>query len=99
MSDCSRLFAVLNVAMADTAFTIWSAKRYYGDIPTEVTWRPATAIWNTDYDRNPDTTSDLAWLPLVTTPSHPGIRQDIRRRTVQPRRCFSGTSPMRRCLR
>src|SRR5262249_8572036 len=29
MSDNNRLFAVLNIAMADTAFTIWSAKRFY----------------------------------------------------------------------
>ena len=55
MSDSSRLLAVLNVAMADTAFTIWSAKRYYGAIPTEVTWRPATAITLADFDGNPDT--------------------------------------------
>ena len=50
MSDSSRLLAVLNVAMADTAFTIWSAKRYYGAIPTEVTWRPSTAITLADLD-------------------------------------------------
>ena len=30
MSDSNRLLAVLNIAMADTAFTIWSAKRFYG---------------------------------------------------------------------
>ena len=33
MSDSNRLLAVLNVAMADTAFTIWSAKRHYGADP------------------------------------------------------------------
>jgi len=81
MSDSSRLFAVLNVAMADTAFTIWSAKRYYGAIPTEVTWRPTTAIWLADSDDNPDTVADSScdpstgvgcWQPLVLpTPSHP----------------------------
>ena len=30
MSGSSRLLAVLNIAMADRAFTIWSAKRFYG---------------------------------------------------------------------
>ena len=30
MSASNRLLAVLNIAMADTAFTIWSAKRFYG---------------------------------------------------------------------
>ena len=71
MSANSRLLAVLNVAMADTAFTVWSAKRYYGAIPTEVTWRPATAIVLADVDGNPDTVADVSWQPLVTTPSHP----------------------------
>ena len=30
MSDSNRLLAVLNIAMADTAITIWSGKRFYG---------------------------------------------------------------------
>ena len=34
MSDSNRLLAVLNIAMADTAFTTWSAKRFYGAVPT-----------------------------------------------------------------
>ena len=71
MSECSHLLAVLNVAMADTAFTIWSAKRNYGAMPTEVTWRPFTAITLADQDPNPDTMVDAAWQPLVLTPSHP----------------------------
>ena len=71
ISRTNRLLAVLNIAMADTAFTIWSAKRFYGAIPTEVTWRPVTAITMADTDGNPDTVPDLGWLPLVTTPSHP----------------------------
>jgi hypothetical protein len=71
MSDSNRLLAVLNVAMADTALTIWSAKRHYGADPTAVTWRPLTAITLADTDGNAETTPDPAWLPLVTTPSHP----------------------------
>jgi membrane-associated phospholipid phosphatase len=72
MSDTNRLLAVLNIAMADTAFTVWSAKRHYGDaIPIEVTWRPATAIPLADIDGNPDTVADPTWQPLVNTPSHP----------------------------
>jgi hypothetical protein len=71
MSRSSRLLAVLNVAMADTAFTIWSAKRHYGAIPTEVTWRPLTAITLADLDGNPLTVADATWLPSVPTPSHP----------------------------
>jgi hypothetical protein len=71
ISDSNRLLAVLNIAMADTAFTIWSAKRFYGSLPTEVTWRPVTSIPLADTDGNPDTIVDPAWLPLITTPSHP----------------------------
>jgi hypothetical protein len=72
MSKCNRLLAVLNIAMADTAFTTWSAKRFYGQVSFEVTWRPVTSIPLADTDGNSDTASDPAWLPLVTpTPSHP----------------------------
>ena len=71
MSDSNRLLAVLNIAMADTAFTIWSAKRLYGSVPTEVTWRPVTSIPLADTDGNPDTVPDPDWLPLINTPSHP----------------------------
>ncbi len=70
-SDTNRLLAVLNIAMADTAFTIWSAKRYYGLVPTEVTWRPVSSIPLADTDGNADTIADPEWLPLINTPSHP----------------------------
>jgi hypothetical protein len=71
VSESNRLFAVLNIAMADTSFTIWSAKRYYGSVATDVTWRPVTAIPLADTDGNPDTIADPTWLPLITTPAHP----------------------------
>jgi hypothetical protein len=71
MSDTNRLLAVLNIAMADTAFTTWSAKRFYGGVPNEVTWRPVTSIPLADTDGNPDTAADPDWLPLVNTPAHP----------------------------
>ncbi len=71
LSKTARLLAVLNIAMADTVFTIWSAKRSYGADPMEVTWRPQTAIPLGATDGNPDTTQDASWVPLVTTPSHP----------------------------
>lgn len=71
VSASNRLLAVLNIAMADTAFTTWSSKRFYGAVSTEVTWRPVTAIPLADTDDNPDTASDPTWLPLINTPSHP----------------------------
>jgi hypothetical protein len=71
LSDCNRLLAVLNIAMADTAFTTWSGKRFYGAAPAEVTWRPVTSIPLAETDGNPDTAPDPDWLPLINTPSHP----------------------------
>jgi len=71
ISDTNRLLAVLNIAMADTAFTIWSAKRFYGSIPMEVTWRPVTSIPLAETDGNFDTVADSDWLPLINTPLHP----------------------------
>jgi hypothetical protein len=71
MSATNRLFAVLNLAMADTAFTIWRAKRDYGEQPTAVTWRPWTAIPLAETDGNDATVPDPTWRPLVATPCHP----------------------------
>ncbi|OLE90141.1 MAG: hypothetical protein AUG08_01375 [Acidobacteria bacterium 13_1_20CM_2_55_15] len=71
VSDSNRLLAVLNIAMADTVSTTWSAKRFYGDVSFEVTWRPVTAIPLADTDGNPNTVAEPGWLPLVNTPSHP----------------------------
>lgn len=70
MSENNRLFAVLNIAMADTAFTIWSSKRFYGADPAAATWRPVTAIAFGD-DGNPSTVEDPTWRPLINTPCHP----------------------------
>ena len=46
----ARLFALLNVAMADAAIAAWDAKYFYD------WWRPVTAIHNGDSDGNPATT-------------------------------------------
>ena len=71
ISDSNRLLAVLNIAMADTAFTTWSGKRFYGAAANEVTWRPVTSIPLADTDGNPQTAPEPGWLPLINTPSHP----------------------------
>jgi hypothetical protein len=70
MSDSNRLLAVLNLAMADTAITTWSSKRFYGADPSMATWRPVTAIAFGD-DGNPATVEDPTWRPLINTPCHP----------------------------
>jgi PAP2 superfamily len=62
----ARVFALLNITMADAAIACWDAKYYY------VFWRPITAITNADLDGNPDTDVDSSWTPLLgITPSHP----------------------------
>jgi hypothetical protein len=71
LSSANRLLAVLNIAMADTAMTIWSAKRFYGEDAALMTWRPITAITLAATDGNPGTIPDVDWKPLVPTPSHP----------------------------
>src|SRR5678815_2365787 len=73
MSDTNRLLALLNIAMAETAFTTWGAKRSYGADPLQVTWRPVTAIALADNDGNPDTlaVANPPWVPLIVTPPHP----------------------------
>lgn len=62
LSQNARLFAVLNVAMADAAIMAWDAK-----YDTNC-WRPVTAIRAADTDGNPGTTQDLGWTPLLVTP-------------------------------
>jgi len=61
----ARLFAQLNIAMADAAIGCWDAKY------TFEFWRPVTAIPLADTDGNPATDKDPNWTPLFATPAHP----------------------------
>lgn len=54
----ARMFAMMNVAMADAAIVGWDGKFFYDF------WRPVTAIRNGDNDGNPDTAGDPTWTPL-----------------------------------
>jgi hypothetical protein len=65
LSENARLFALLNVAMADAVISCWEAKYYY------VFWRPVTAIVLAGTDGNPATVTDATWLPRLVTPAHP----------------------------
>jgi PAP2 superfamily len=65
MEQNARLFALLNVAMADAAICAWDAKYMYDF------WRPVTAIRNADTDGNPATVGDPAWSSFIVTPSFP----------------------------
>jgi hypothetical protein len=61
----ARLFALLNLAMADAAICAWDAKLQFNF------WRPVTAVRSADIDGNPATTADLTWTSLITTPPFP----------------------------
>ena len=57
----ARLFALLNLAMADGYIASWEAKYRYNF------WRPITAIRLGDTDGNPDTEAEADWTPLEPT--------------------------------
>src|SRR5579864_8906110 len=71
----ARLFALLNLSLADGVIAFYDAKYTYNF------WRPVTAVRSADTDNNPDTTADPNWLPEVgnTTPdpSYPGAHAVI----------------------
>ena len=64
LSENARLFAALNVAMADAAIMAWDCK-----FATNY-WRPVTAIRAAD-DGNAGTVQDANWTPLIVTPPFP----------------------------
>jgi len=61
----ARLFALLNVALADAAICAWDAKY------TFAFWRPVTAIRNGDLDGNDETEVDPGWSSFIVTPPFP----------------------------
>jgi hypothetical protein len=61
----ARLFALLNMAMADAGICAWDAKYRYDF------WRPITAIHEGASDGNPATAPDPAWQPFIVTPPFP----------------------------
>ena len=74
-AQSARLFALLNLSIADTVIAFYDAKYFYNF------WRPVTAIRNTTTGDNPKTLADPNWLPEVgnTTPdpSYPGAHAAI----------------------
>src|SRR6266487_3112555 len=56
--ESARLFAMENLAAADSQIGGWNDKHYWQS------WRPITAIREADTDGNPASEADPAWLPL-----------------------------------
>ncbi len=71
----ARLFALLNLSLADDVIAFYDAKYTYNF------WRPVTAIRSGDVDNNPETVADPTWLPEVgktaPDPSYPGAHAVI----------------------
>jgi len=65
LAESARLFAHLNMAIADAFLAVFDAKYHYNF------WRPITAIRNGDRDGNDATERDAGWTPLIETPLHP----------------------------
>jgi len=61
----ARLFAELNVAVADAVIGHFDAKYTYNR------WRPITAIQLAGETGNPNTVADPNWQPLLNTPPNP----------------------------
>jgi hypothetical protein len=60
--DTARVFALVNMALADGFIAGWDSKFEYDF------WRPATAIRFTGDDGNKETAADSKWEPLMDTP-------------------------------
>jgi hypothetical protein len=71
----ARLFALLDLSLADDVIAFYDAKYTYNF------WRPVTAIRAADAGTNPETVADPNWLPEVgktaPDPSYPGAHAII----------------------
>jgi hypothetical protein len=65
VAENARMFALINIAMADAGIVGWGVK--YRDI----FWRPVVAIRRADEIGNPDITADPKWAPLGAPRSNP----------------------------
>ena len=65
LAENARLYALLNMGIANTFIIDWDAKFTYNF------WRPVTAIRNGDQDGNDATERDAGWTSLNATPMHP----------------------------
>src|SRR6266436_2295470 len=75
LEQSARLFALLNISLADTTIAFFDAKYAYNF------WRPVTAVQLAGTDANPQTDPNQTWLPLSTKtapdPSYPGAHSAI----------------------
>ena len=65
LAENARLFALLNLALADAGIASWDCKFAFN------VWRPIDGIAEADPGVHADTTPDRNWSPLLTTPPFP----------------------------
>jgi hypothetical protein len=65
LSHNARAFALINMAISDSAVVSFGTKYRY------TRWRPETAIHRADEDDNPKTEPDPSWVPLIVAPCFP----------------------------
>src|SRR5687767_8388003 len=65
LAESARVFALLNMSLANAYMVNWDAKYVYNF------WRPVTAIRNGDQDGNDATERDAGWTSFNPTPMHP----------------------------
>jgi hypothetical protein len=70
IAAAARMFAAIDMSVADAEISVWHAKYVYGF------WRPITAIQLAGTDGNPNTVADPDWVPLFPaaaggTPPYP----------------------------
>ena len=63
--ELARIYALLNVAMADSGIAAWECKYHY------LYWRPIQAIPGAGTDGNPKTEAEGGWKSLLEAPPHP----------------------------
>jgi len=91
LSRTARLFALLNISVADSVIAFYDAKYTY------LFWRPVTAIQEADIDGNPNTIANPTWLPqplrTAGDPSYPGAHATVSKAAAFVLDSFFGKQP------
>ena len=91
LAEEARLFAMLNLATADSVINCFDDKGFWNF------WRPVTAIHEGDNDGNHKTAGDPAWTPLLPAPpysDHPSGYNCVSAAYMHAARAFFGTDRM-----
>ena len=64
-AECARLFALIAISGADAGLSCWETKFYYR------TWRPETALRETEKSTNPLLIVNPEFIPNMPAPAHP----------------------------